>query len=84
MHSRRLFAAGDVIGRDLETVIKWWRRVAEQGNTEAQRELGYHYARAEGVTQVNQEAQKWYKLALDLDDDFEEFTVLPDGGWMFH
>ena len=50
---------------DYETVLKGLRTPAEQGDAEAQFNLGVMYANGEGVTQDDKEAVKWYRLAAE-------------------
>ena len=44
---------------DVEAV-KWYRKAAEQGNADAQANLGSMYHKGEGVKQDDVEAVKWY------------------------
>jgi TPR repeat protein len=44
-----------------------YRLAAEQGDAEAQVNLGLKYSRGEGVVQ-EREAVKWYRLAADKGD----------------
>jgi TPR repeat protein len=44
---------------------KWYRRAADQGNAEAQMDLGKAYYYGHGVTLNHKEAVKWYRLAAD-------------------
>ena len=43
--------------------MKWYRLSAEQGNADAQYNLGGMYLWRKGVTQDYKEAIKWYRLA---------------------
>ena len=45
--------------------VKWYRKAAEQGNADAQSNLGVMYANGTGVTKDESEAMKWYRKALD-------------------
>ena len=45
--------------------VKWYRKAAEQGNTQAQFNLGYSYEFGQGVTQDYDEAVKWYRKAAE-------------------
>jgi TPR repeat protein len=45
---------------------RWWRKAADQGNAEAQFELGKAYYRGDvGVAKDDVEAMKWYRKAAD-------------------
>jgi hypothetical protein len=39
--------------------VKWWRKAADQGNADAQRELGSMYYSGEGVSKNLIEAKNW-------------------------
>ena len=53
---------------DNETALKGSRKLAEQGDMDAQILLGWMYKRGEGVTQDFKEAFKWYSLAAEQGD----------------
>ena len=42
-----------------------WRKAAEQGDAEAQYELGHCYHYGYGVTEDKTEAVKWYRMAAE-------------------
>ncbi len=44
---------------DYATALKFWRPLAEQGDAQAQHNLGFMYANGQGVPQDNAEAVKW-------------------------
>jgi hypothetical protein len=50
---------------DYATAMKEWRPLAEQGNADAQYNLGFMYSNGNGVPQDDVEAMKWYRLAAD-------------------
>jgi len=50
---------------DYATALKEWRPLAEQGDADAQYNLGVMYRRGEGVIQDDREAVKWYRLAAE-------------------
>jgi hypothetical protein len=50
---------------DYTTALKEWRPLAEQGNPDAQYNLGIMYRHGEGVTQDYKVAIKWFKLAAE-------------------
>ena len=45
--------------------VKWYRRVAEQGNASAQHLLGLMYVNGRGVPRDDREAVKWYRRAAE-------------------
>ncbi len=50
---------------DYTTALKEWRPLAEQGNPDAQYNLGIMYRHGEGVTQDYKVASQWFKLAAE-------------------
>ena len=50
---------------DYATALNKWRPLAEQGNADAQYNLGFMYAKGQGVPQCYKVAIKWYRLAAD-------------------
>ena len=48
---------------DYATALKEWRHLAEQGNANAQYNLGLIYNNGHGVTQNFNEAVNWFRLA---------------------
>jgi TPR repeat protein len=45
--------------------VKWYRKAADQGDADAQFNLGAGYDNGQGVPQDYAEALKWYRLAAD-------------------
>ncbi|MCH8098520.1 MAG: sel1 repeat family protein [Proteobacteria bacterium] len=50
---------------DYATALREWRPLAEQGDAEAQFNLGLMYYKGRGVPQDYAEAVKWYRLAAE-------------------
>ena len=58
--------AGDAYNRgDYNTALKEWRPLAEQGDADAQFNLGVMYDMGLGVPQDYQEAVRWYRRAAE-------------------
>ena len=53
---------------DYATALNEWRPLAEQGNADAQFNLGQMYANGRGVPEDDREAVKWYTLAAEQGD----------------
>ncbi len=51
-----------------KTALKEFRILAEQGNAEAQFNLGIMYVEGKGVSKDNTEAVKWYRKAAEQGD----------------
>ena len=68
--------AGDayVAGNNKEAV-KWYRLAADQGNLDAQIELGVMYYHGDRVSQDHAEAAKLYRLAADQGDGAAQFNL---------
>ena len=52
-------------GKITAEAVKWYRHAAEQGDADAQFNLGKMYAEGQGVPQADTEALKWYRRAAD-------------------
>ena len=52
---------------DYATALRLWRSLAEQGDAEAQHNLGLMYAEGRGVPQDYAKALKWFRLAAAPD-----------------
>ena len=50
---------------DFQTALKEWKPLADQGDADAQNNLGAMYADGEGVVEDDAEAARWYRLAAD-------------------
>ncbi len=60
---------------DYETALKEFRPLAERGNEAAQANLGFMYAKGQGVPQDYTEAVKWYRLAVEQGDAVAQATL---------
>jgi len=60
---------------DYATALKEWRPLAEQGDAEAQCNLGYMYKGGKGVPQDDAEAARWYRLAAVQGLDRAQFNL---------
>ncbi len=52
---------------DYAAALRLWRPLAEQGDAEAQHNLGLMYAEARGVPRDYVKALKWFRLAAECD-----------------
>ena len=53
---------------DYATALREWKPLAEQGNADAQYNLGFMYDKGRGVQQDYKTAVKWYKLSAEQGD----------------
>ena len=60
-----MYVEGKGIAEDDAEGAKWYRRAAEQGDAEAQFNLGLMYARGEGIAEDDAEAAKWCRRAAE-------------------
>ncbi len=60
---------------DFAAALAEWKPLAEQGNTDAQYNLGLMYDNGDGVAQDDIEAMKWYTLAADLGDAKAQYKL---------
>jgi TPR repeat protein len=56
---------GQGIIKNYAEAAKWYRKSAENGNQNAQYNLGWCYQYGQGVTKNLTEAKKWYQKAAD-------------------
>jgi hypothetical protein len=59
---------------------RWYFRAAEQGQAEAQNELGAMYYDGNGMPQNRAQAARWFRLAADQDVVHAQFSL----GWMYY
>jgi hypothetical protein len=51
--------------QDFQTALKLWQPLADQGNAEAQYDIGAMYYYGQGVPQDNVQAYMWFSLAVE-------------------
>ncbi len=68
---------------DYAAALKEWRPLAEQGNTDAQYNLGVLYNHGWGAAQNYAASAKWYRLAAEQGHADAQYNlgVLYDHGW---
>ena len=60
---------------DYQTAFKLWLPLAEQGNADAQFNLGLMYYNGRGVKQDDFEAVKWFRKAAEQGDETAQFNL---------
>jgi TPR repeat protein len=60
-----IYANGHGVPADDKEAVKRFRLAADQGNANAQYNLGLIYEIGAGVSEDNKEAVKWYQMAAD-------------------
>jgi uncharacterized protein len=56
--------------------VKWYRKAAEQNYAEAQCNLGFCYAKGEGVAKDYVEAVKWFRKAAEQNYAKAQFNLV--------
>jgi TPR repeat protein len=56
---------GEGVTRDYAEALKWYRKAAEQGEANAQSNLGVMYHEGEGTARDYAEAVKWWRKAAE-------------------
>ena len=60
-----MYLNGWGVPEDDAEAVKWYRKAAEQGDADAQSNLGGMYANGWGVPEDDGEAVKWYRKAAE-------------------
>jgi uncharacterized protein len=60
-----MYRDGTGVTKSYTEAAKWERRAADQGDAEAQDNLGNAYVKGDGVPQDYAEALKWFRRAAD-------------------
>ena len=68
---------------DYATALREWDPLANQGDAQAQFQLGWMYSKGEGVSEDDQEAVKWYRLAAEQRHAHAQYNLglMYDSGW---
>ena len=71
-----MYANGLGVPQDYKEAVRWYQAAAEQGNADAQNNLGFMYDNGWGVPQDYIHAFMWYSLATsDLTDEDRHMSV---------
>jgi len=57
------------VEKDYKEALKWFTKSAEQGDAEAQFEVGFQYLIGKAVSQDKKEAVKWLTKAAEQGDE---------------
>src|SRR5208283_2618949 len=69
---------GRGVPKDYDEAVKWYRKAADQGNADAQNNLGIIYQNGFGVAKDYEEAVKWYRKSADQGHAVAQANL----GWM--
>ena len=67
------------MAQDDAQAVEWYRKAADQGNADAQFNLGWMCAYGQGVTQNDAQAVEWYRKAADQGNADAQAAL----GWMY-
>ena len=70
-----MYRRGQGVPQDDKEALKWFRLAAEQGDAEAQNNLGVMYIEGQGVPQDNKEAVKWLRLSAEQRDEQAQINL---------
>ena len=70
---------GQGVPQDYAEAVNWYRKAADQGNADAQSNLGWMYCTGRGVPQDDAEAVSWYRKAADQGNAAAQSNL----GWMY-
>ena len=70
-----MYKEGQGVPQDYKTAVKGYTLAAEQGNANAQYNLGVIYANGQGVPQNDKTAVKWYRLAAEQRDSDAQYNL---------
>ena len=60
-----MYERGKGVAQSDEKAVKWYRKAADQGNGDAQSNLGVMYREGRGVDQSDEKAVEWYNKAVE-------------------
>ena len=63
-----MYDHGRGVAQDDSAAMKWYRMAADQGDANAQYNLGVMYQNGQGVAQDDSAAIKWFRMAADQGD----------------
>jgi TPR repeat protein len=69
------YADGRGVPRDDAQAVNWWRQAAEQGNDEAQLNLGVAYAKGSGVAPDFARAVEWWRRSAAQGNPGAQFNL---------
>ena len=70
-----MYDEGQGVPQDYKEALKWYRLSAEQGDADAQYNLGWMYDEGQGVPQDNKEAVKWWRLSAEQRNERAQFNL---------
>ena len=70
-----MYDKGQGVEQDSKKAFKWFRKAADQGDAEAQYNIGNIYSTGLGVEQDLKETFKWYQKAADQGHATAQFNV---------
>ena len=77
-----MYGKGQGVRQGYAQAVQWYRRAAEQGNVDAQHNLGAAYVNGQGVRQDHKIAKEWFGKACDngLQQSCDAYRLLNQAG----
>eukprot|EP01052_Picozoa_sp_SAG31_P015483 SAG31_NODE_996_length_10492_cov_4.648802_7_plen_238_part_00 len=69
------YADDDGVAKDEAEAVRWFRKAAEQGHSDAQAMLGLCYDNGSGVAKDEAEAVRWYRKAAEQGDSDAQYSL---------
>ena len=81
-----MYKHGQGVQQDHDEAARWYRLAGEQGNVNAQNNLGTMYADGQGVKKDDAEAVRWYRMTAEQLKDGQSFVAwaLSSAGNLHH
>jgi uncharacterized protein len=78
-----MYEIGQGVPQNYAAAVGWYRKAADQGDADAQFNLGYMYANGQGVPQDYAAAVSWYRKAADQGQAAAQYNlgVMYANGW---
>jgi uncharacterized protein len=70
-----MYYSGRGVPQSFAEAFSWTHKAAQQGEAEAQRDLGFMYSAGQGAVQDYTEAAKWFRKAANQDDAKAQYML---------
>jgi hypothetical protein len=70
-----MYADGHGVPQDNAESVRWYRKAADQGDADAQYNLGAMYANGQGIPQDYAEAMRWCRKAADQGNSSAQYHL---------
>jgi TPR repeat protein len=70
-----MYVKGQGVVQDDQQALEWYRKAAEQGDAEAQNNLGVLYANGKGVARDDKQAALWFRKAAEQGEAMAQLNL---------